>query len=172
VAGCRPTTVVGKAIVQIVTRLNPDKNRLQWKYTPGATTPKADFGSPLSDTSYQFCIWEEVVGDPRLAKSYTIPAGGTCGTQPCWKESSSGFKDSDKTHASDGISGLMLKQGLAPGKSKIILSGKGANLPIPVLPLVQGPNVIMQLSASTGVCWETRYAAPAFRNQPDQFRDK
>ena len=170
--GCRPPNVAGKAAVQIINRLNPETNRLQWKYTPGATTPKADFGTPLTTTSYQFCIWEEIGGDPRLSASYTIPAGGTCGSKPCWKESSSGFKFSDKSHTSTGIAGLQLKQGLAPGKSKIILSGKGANLPVPVMPLIQSPNVVMQLIAANGVCWETRYGMPAFRNQPDQFRDK
>ena len=43
---------------------------------------------------------------------------------------------------------------------------------IPLLPFIQSPNVVMQLIASNGVCWETRYGMPAFRNQPDQFRDK
>ncbi|MEO6027041.1 MAG: hypothetical protein ABIR79_09280, partial [Candidatus Binatia bacterium] len=170
--GCRATTVAGKASVQIVSRLNSEKNRLQWKYTPGATTPKSDFGTPTTTTSYQFCIWEEIGGDPRLSASYAIPAGGTCGFKPCWKESSGGFKYSDKAHTSEGISSLLLKQGLAPGKTKITLGGKGANLPLPVLPVIQSPNVVMQLISSAGLCWETRYGMPAFRNQPDQFRDK
>ncbi len=170
--GCRATTVAGKAAVQIISRGNSEKNRLQWKYMPGATTLKADFGDPLGTTSYEFCVFEEVGGTPRLAARYAIPAGDACVSSPCWKESSTGFKYSDKAHASDGISGVILKQGLAPGKSKIIVSGKGANLPLPVLPLVQSPNVVMQLQASTGTCWEARYGAPAFRNQPDQFRDK
>jgi cysteine-rich repeat protein len=170
--GCRATTVAGKASVQIISRLNSEKNRLQWKYTPGAATPKADFGNPTTTTSYQFCVWEEIGGDPRLSASYAIPASGTCGFKPCWKESSGGFKYSDKAHTSAGISSLLLKQGLAPGKTKIILGGKGANMSVPVLPLIQSPNVVMQLISSDGVCWETRYGMPAFRNQPDQFRDK
>ncbi|MCC6847232.1 MAG: hypothetical protein IT294_01935 [Deltaproteobacteria bacterium] len=171
-SGCRPTTVAGKAGVLVLSRLKSEKNKLQWKYAPGDTTPKADFGDPLATTSFDFCLYEEVGGNPRLTQRYAIPAGGTCGAGPCWHESSSGFKYTDKAHASDGVSSLILKQGLAPGKSKIILAGKGANLPIPGLPLVQSPNVVMQLQGSHGVCWETRFAAPASRNQPDQFRDK
>jgi cysteine-rich repeat protein len=167
--GCRAPTIAGKAAVQIVARLNPENNKLQWKYSPGETTPKADFGDPTTTTSYQFCIWEEVAGDPRLS---AIPAGGTCGVGPCWKPSSFGFRYTDKSRASDGIAGLNLKQGLDPGKTRIILQGKGSDLPLPVLPFIQGPNVVMQLRASNGVCWEARYDMPAFRNQPEQFRDK
>lgn len=172
IPGCRGTTVAGKAGVLVLSRLNTAKNKLQWKYSPGDTTPKADFGDPSTTTSFQFCVYEENAGDSRLAARYAIPAGGNCATGPCWRGSSSGYKYTDKTHASDGISGLILKQGLTPGKTKIILNGKGANLPIPVLPLVQGPDVVMQLRGSNGVCWETRFASPAIRNQPDQFRDK
>lgn len=172
IEGCRAVTVEGKAAVQIIRRLKPDKNRLTWKYTPGAATPKADFGDPTTDTSYQFCMYEEVGGDPRLAASYAIPAGGTCGTGPCWKESSGGFKYKNKALTPQGIASLTLKQGLAAGKTKILLSGKGVLLPMPVLPLIQSPNVVLQLKASNGVCWEARYGMPAFRNQPDQFRDK
>ena len=170
--GCRAVTVEGKAAVQVVNRPLPEKNRLQWKYTPGATTPKADFGNPTTTTSYTFCMWEEIAGDPRLAASYEIPAGGTCGTRPCWSESSKGFKYVDKEQTPHGISGLTLKEGLAAGKTKILLQGKGANLPMPVLPFIQNPNVVMQLKNSDGTCWETRYGMPAFRNQPDLFKDK
>ncbi len=172
IAGCRAPTVAGKAAVQIISRLNPEKNKLQWKYSPGAATPKIDFGNPTTSTSYQFCIYEHVAGEPRLAASYAIPAGGTCGTAPCWKESKTGFKYTDKAHASQGISQVQLKQGLGDGKTKIAILGKGANLPIPVLPFIQGPDVVLQLKASNGICWEARYGMPAFRNQPDQFRDK
>lgn len=172
IPGCRLTTVAGKAGVLVLSRLNAEKNKLQWKYGPGDTTPKADFGDPLATTSFELCVYDENAGDPRLAARYVIPAGGTCGAAPCWRESSSGFKYTDKAHASDGISSLVLKQGLAPGKTKIILAGKGANLPLPVLPFLQSSNVVMQLRGSHGVCWETRFAAPAARNQPDQFRDK
>jgi hypothetical protein len=139
---------------------------------PGDTTPKADFGDPTAGTSYQFCIYEEVGGNPRLAASYAIPAGGTCDNVPCWKESKTGFKYVNKDHTPQGIAGIQLKQGLDPGKTKIILTGKGSNLPVPVLPLVQDQDVVLQLKASNGVCWEARYGMPAFRNQPDQFRDK
>jgi hypothetical protein len=115
---------------------------------------------------------ESCAGDPRLSASYAIPVGGTCGVGPCWKPSSFGFRYTDKSRASDGIAGLNLKQGLDPGKTRIILQGKGSDLPLPVLPFIQGPNVVMQLRASNGVCWEARYDMPAFRNQPEQFRDK
>ena len=172
IPGCRVATIPGKAGILVLSRLNPEKNKLQWKYSPGDTTPKSDFGNPLATTSYDLCIFEQNAGDSRLAARYAIPAGGTCGSGPCWRESSGGFKYTDKAHASDGISSVVMKQGLAPGKTKIILAGKGANLPLPVLPLVQSPNVVMQLRGSNGICWETRFGAPAVRNQPDQFRDK
>ena len=77
-----------------------------------------------------------------------------------------------KSRIRPAIDCLTLKEGLAAGKTKILLQGKGANLPMPVLPFIQNPNVVMQLKNSDGTCWETRYGMPAFRNQPDLFKDK
>ncbi len=40
-----------------------------------------------------------------------------------------------------------------------------------MLPLAQSPRVVVQLVATTGVCWESVHTAPATKNDASQFRD-
>jgi cysteine-rich repeat protein len=169
--GCRQLTAPNKAVVQIFDR-GGEKNRLLWKYTPGDTTPKADFGLPNSTTSYQFCIYDEVSGVPSLMSSMHVPAGGTCGTKPCWKETGAGWKYTNKAGTPNGITSIGLKQGLAPGKTRIQVQGRGLTLDMPDLPFGQDQDVTLQLQASNGICWQAHYQAPAFRNLGELFKDK
>src|SRR5262249_19671931 len=62
----------------------------------------------------------------------TAPAGGTCGSLPCWKVSATslGFKDKTAAH---GVSKLALKGGAA-GKGSVGFKGTGPALSAPTLP--------------------------------------
>ena len=93
-----------------------------------------------------------------------------CAGRPCWRETGSGFRYDDPELTPDGLRQVVLREGLAAGKAKIFVKGKGANLPMPSLPLAQP--VLVQLHNSDGLCWEATYSAPALKNQTDQFRDK
>ena len=172
--GCDPTPrtdcrgPVATAAAQLFVRnaAYPVKDNLQWKWSRGPTTPKADFGNPPIHTSYQLCVYD---GTSALRMSLPIPAGGVCGDKPCWKENSSGFQFADKT-ALHGITRLQLKSGSVPGKAKIQIKGRGVNLAVPQLPFAQ--TVTVQLRNGAGVCFEGIYGAPAIRNTTDQFKDK
>jgi hypothetical protein len=75
---------------------SPDKrDGLNWKYIKGAATTLADFGDPLTSTDYTVCIYDSSRGRSRSC-SPAAPAGGTCGTKPCWKTIKGGFKYNDK----------------------------------------------------------------------------
>jgi hypothetical protein len=65
----------------------------------------------------------------------------------------------------------VLKAGSA-GRAKITVRGQGPKLALPALPLVQDPNVTVQLRSSAGQCWEAAYATPAKRNTATQFKDR
>ncbi len=163
--GCRAPVAAGQAALLLRNASVPDKDNLQWKWSRGATTPKPDFGNPTIDTSYQLCLYD----GGTLRMSLPLPAGGACGGRACWKENGAGFQYADKTGL-HGVTRLILKSGAAPGKAKILVKGRGANLAMPTLPLAQP--VTVQLRSSTGVCWDAVYGAPAIRNQADQFKDK
>jgi len=165
--GCRQPAQPGKAVLLLKNKTPDSGDLLTWKWTKGAVTPKADFGSPTTITAYQLCIYD---GASSLVSSTAIPAGGTCAGKPCWSEKSSGFKYADKDATPNGITKITLKQGLAPGVAKIGLKGKGTNLNLPGLPLAQP--VTVQLRNGDGVCWEAVYGAPAGKNDGAQFKDK
>ncbi len=164
--GCR-VAASGKSQFQVKNKSPDLKDQLQWKWSKGAiVTPKADYGTPTSTTEYRLCVY----AGGSLVSRETIPAGGMCAGKSCWKETKTGFIYKDKDATPDGITGLNLKEGLAPGKAKIGLKGKGANLDTPTLPLALP--VIVQLRNSNGVCFETTHSAPAQKNDGAQYKDK
>ena len=58
-----------------------DVDKLIWKWIKGEAVTTPEFGDPLATDDYAFCVF-----DPSgIVMSAAIPAGGTCGTKPCWK---------------------------------------------------------------------------------------
>jgi hypothetical protein len=43
---------------------------------------------------------------------------------------------------------------------------------MPPLPLTQDVTVTVQLKNDLGQCWGSEFSAPAFKNEPMEFRDK
>jgi hypothetical protein len=175
VAGCRTPAVGGKASLQYKDKSPDTKDQLQWKWSKGAVTMKADFGTPLTTTSYQLCIYD---GTPTLIFDATIPAGGMCNIakpKPCWKDKTKGFDYKDKDLTPDGVSQMKLQEGLLAGKAQIQVKGKGAPLDDPTLPFTQ-PMIVQLHNIESGLCWEAVYSAPATKNVAGppvgQFKDK
>lgn len=166
-AGCRGPAQALKGTVALKDKSPDKKDQVNWKYIKGAATTLADFGTPLTTTDYTLCVYDASAAPQPILLAH-IPAGGTCGTKPCWKAIKGGFKYNDKLLDPDGIQQLQLKSGVAT-KAKIIAKGKGVNLPMPALPL--SPTVTVQLKSESGVCWEARYTNPQ-KNIPEQFRSK
>ncbi len=166
-AGCRAPAIAHKAGLTLKDKSPDKKDGLNWKYVKGAPTVVGDFGAPLTTTDYTLCIYDSSARPQPLLLAQ-IPAGGTCPTKPCWKAIKGGFKYNDKLFTPDGIQQLQLKSGIA-GRSKIILKGKGIDIPMPTLPLTT--TVTVQLKNEDGVCWEARYST-AIKNIPQQFRAK
>ena len=151
------------------------KNRLQWKWLKG-TASSADFGDPVNGSStYRLCVYDAVAGAPSLKLGVSVPAGGVCNGKACWKQSgaktASGFRYRDSALEHDGLQVIKLKAGPA-GKAKIIVRGKGANLPTSGA-FAQDTDVTVQLLKSDGgVCWQAVYPAPAVKSSGDRFTDQ
>ncbi len=165
---CRTPAVGEKALLKLQDRSPDDKDRLLWKWIKGATTPKSDFGDPLTADAYDLCIYDAGA----LVAGATAPVGGQCRTKPCWTDKRTGFDYKDNDFTPNGIQKMTLREGLAPGKAKIIVKGRGANLPMPALGSLTGP-VDVQLRRSTGgLCFGATYSAPFQKNDGVTFKDK
>jgi probable HAF family extracellular repeat protein len=159
IAGCQPAAS-GKS------KLDLRSGRLVWKWTSSATVAPADFGDPTADADYQLCVYDA----SSLAAQARIPAGGTCGTRPCWKRvGTTAYRQRSATGAPDGIVATKLRAGGA-GAGKLALRGKGAYLGTPTLPLALPLRV--QLRHDGGpACWEASFDS-AVVNTPDRLTAK
>ena len=144
--------------------------RLQWRWSKGGSAMmQSDFGNPLTDTTYQLCVYDQT-GGGTLVLSAKAPNGGVCAGVPCWKATGSGFKYKDKDLSPNGLLGVLLKAG-EDGKAKIVVKGKSASLGLPPTLSLTQP-VTVQIKNNAGICWEADYSAPATVNTPDEFKDK
>jgi hypothetical protein len=170
VAGCRRPVRAQRSPLKIKNLTTDLSDRLTWKWTYGAATTKADFGSPLTTTAYQLCVYD---ADGRTIARASAPPGGECGGRPCWRETTTQltYKSRDRQPNGKPRSSVRLKlrEGAA-GQAKIQVQGRGVHLDLASLPA--GQPVTVQLKQSDGTCWEAVYSAPAQRDDTTQFRDR
>jgi hypothetical protein len=156
---CRvPAT--GRATLLLRNKSTDPGDKLVWKWKKWPDTLTGTFGDPLTTDTYTLCVFDGL-DTPAAANVYRsdIPAGGTCGTKPCWRPIGSptapiGFKYLDKAATADGMVKLKLKS--LGGPAKILLSGKGEHLPDPTTPLTLP--VAVQMQTSAGECWGSTFA--------------
>jgi hypothetical protein len=172
-SGCRRPTLSGKASVTLKhNAVDAERDQLTWRWSHGAQTLLPEYGNPLGATGYTLCIYDASGGTPSLVVQAQAPAGGNCGTHPCWKQTGiSGYTYRDGERTPDGLSNITLKVG-SPGRARITVRGKGAALGLPATALAQDTAVTVQLQSSDNVCWEAIYSAPAKKNQAGFFVDK
>jgi len=120
----------GGASLVVTDSRDDGQDRIVWKWMSSTATDKLDLGAPLSTTAYGLCVYE-MGAAPALKLEATAPAGGLCAGQPCWKETSAGFKYQDRVLTPDGVAMIELKAGPTPGKSTIRVKGKGPRLGLP-----------------------------------------
>jgi hypothetical protein len=163
---CRAPTRPGKASLVLKHGATDVKDALVWKWGSGAATLLSELGDPLGASDYHLCVYDaSKLTQPRLDAA--APAAGTCAGPPCWKATKVGFKYKDKERTPDGLLAVALKAGAA-GKAKVALKGKGADLELPVLPLVT-PVTAQLFRSDGGLCWAAAYGAPT-RNDTGLFK--
>jgi hypothetical protein len=177
--GCRQPTVSLKAKLLLVDDPDPLHDVIRWTWPKGEATDVSAFGDPVASDAYALCLYDES-GAPALVFDAAIPAGGTCGTKPCWKGTgeppgAKGFKYKNKERTPEGVLKLVLKAGLE-GKTKVVVKGGGPHLGagvfgLPPLPLALPAR--MQLQGPGGACWEAVYsAAGVTMNSATEFGGK
>jgi len=152
--GCPAAPVNGcQASASTKGRLQLGKGKFKYKWVNSATVATTDFGSPTTSTNYITCLYAN--GAKKM--SMRSPAGGTCGTKPCWKATgTTGFKYGNKDGTPDGVTKETLKSGTA-GHGKVQVQGGGLNLQLPTLPLATPVRVQVRQDGSS-TCWEATFS--------------
>jgi len=159
--GCRQSRLLFKSKLAIKDKANPEADMLSWKWKKGALTTFPDFGNPMVDTSYWFCLGD---GNGTNLGEIALPTGGF------WNATGSGFTYTDSTGAVGGVRKLILRGG-DQGKASIILKIQGANYGPPALPLVLP--ITARLSNSLGECWAEEFDTMGLKvNSDAQFSGK
>jgi hypothetical protein len=150
----------GRSTLRVRDDPTDKKDVVSWRLAPDAGISIGDFGDPRSFTSYQLCVFDNVFGSNPflfgdLLAGVKVPAGGTCGSKPCWTPKRNGYSYTDKSGASDGVRSLDLEAGDSKSAALSIFA-KGPSVGIAPLP-AELP-VVVQLQSSDGFCWQADFA--------------
>jgi hypothetical protein len=155
--------------LQLKGNADPAREKLSWKWASAAQVDKSDYGTPLAGTSLTLCVIDAPGGTPTLELSATVPPGGTCGGNPCWRETATALGYADKAALAHGIQKVQLKAGAAR-KAKIALKGRGVHLGLPGLQFTT-PVTARMIRSDGPQCWETTFTT-TLRNDTEQFKAK
>ncbi len=151
----------------LVARDKSDDNKdvLVWKWLRGEETSQAALADPLLNAHYTFCVYAGAT--PVLVAQATVLPNGVK-----WSPiSDRGYKYKDKSGSAAGLQRLVLKAGTS-GQSKVLLKGKGADLPDMTLP-IDLPVTAQLVNGETGVCFEAVYdTLEVRRNEAGKFKAK
>ena len=167
--GCQPA-MPGMSTVKLKRGFTSATDLLAWTWVSSEGVAEGDLGDPLHTSDYTLCIADSAGGTLRLLVRPSVAAGGSCGAAPCWHaRTRGGYKFSDPTLNSEGLSTLALRTGIA-GKGRMKTLGQGPALQMPELGLT--PPVIVRLKRDDATaCWESTFSTP-IRNDSVKFRAK
>ena len=165
---CHVSIVPLKSKLQIDDRQGTASDAVSWKLVRGDQTSVVELRDPLASNDFRLCVFDQ--GGGHLALRTDVPAGGTCRGKSCWKAlGTRGFRYSDPTRTSDGVSKFVVITGSDAGSMKAQLKAKGGSLPPLHLPLTIP--VVAQLESASGHCWKTRHNADGLlHDDARQFR--
>jgi uncharacterized delta-60 repeat protein len=149
-ASCRQVTRPFASSLRIKNRTPDDGDRLVWRWRRGYATTLGELGDPRVDTAYTFCLFDEAGSTPAVLLELAVPAGGACGSRPCWSFDGSRYRYRNPSRLPSGIDAATLVPGPA-ALAKMTLTAHGPPLHSPALPL--SLPVRAQLQSSTGLCW-------------------
>jgi uncharacterized delta-60 repeat protein len=112
----------------------PADDRLRWIWQSATPVDGALFGDPTAATDVSVCLVAAGVETERAALELTVPAAGTCGAVPCWKQTARGFRYRDPAAGTDGVAKLRLVTGTSGSLVEVRarnLAGV-AGLPVPL----------------------------------------
>lgn len=133
-------------------------DELVWKWLQGEATTLADFGSPVSSTSFALCLYAR---DAAVA-TVAIPGGSP------WRQKGAKSYQLAASGVGDGIQNALLESGAA-GKSRIVLKGRGPSLLDGFRPPLALPVTVQLVNDTTGACFESVLTS-ASRNDGTRFK--
>jgi len=158
------------ASLQVSDNSKDAKDIIKWKWAKGEAFTLGDLGSPDTSTGYTLCVYDSSLGESTLASSLNITAG------PPWRPAGKkGWRYKDKSGSAAGVQKMQLRSG-ALGKTKVLITAKGVNVPTP-LPatadrlFAADPMVSVQLVSTTGRCWSVDFPN-AKKNSVKTFKAK
>lgn len=168
--GCHGTLPAGAALI-LKDQVDDAQDQFGWRLGKSTATTVGDFHDPVNGSAvYHVCVYDGSAR-PQPLLHVDVPAGGTCGTRPCWKPTRTGFSYSSRAATVDGVTAIKLAAGI-DGKAKVHAKGKGILVPMPTLGL--GFPVTAQLVIRDGVtteCWQTTLSA-ARQNDATRFNGR
>jgi cysteine-rich repeat protein len=162
-ANCRGSVSVA-AKLKLRDSADDEDDRFSWKWSRGEATAKNEFGNPATDEELWLCLYS----GGELRSSTRLEAAADCGSEPCWKEASSGFGLRSDGVSTGGLTKVSLRAGES-GKAKIGVKGAGAFLDMPGE--LAGTVVVQLKKTRHGVCWESAFEEPHQRNENGNFAD-
>jgi len=142
------------------------KNKFSWSWKGQATT-LPELANPTVATNYRVCVYDST---NTLLFNIGVPAGGTCGTKPCWKTTKYGFAYKNKAATPDGAVAFVVKSGI-DGKASVKVAAKTASLAMPSFPPVALPVVAQVINTSNNTCFTATFSLPS-TDPTDQKRWK
>lgn len=124
------------------------RDKLVYKWIKGSLPP-GELADPTATTTYRACVYHGTGND--FLESVAVPPAG-----PRWREiRNHGYVFTDPLATSDGVSKLVLNGNAVTGKAKVVLKGKGHNLPDPPIPSIALPVTVQVINPDSGVCAES-----------------
>jgi hypothetical protein len=111
---------------------------------------------PNGGTGYALCVGE---GDGRVVFRATVPAGGRCGSQPCWKTTKDGGFRFKGVAGAPIRSVVVVPAGKRGARAGVVAFGRDLLAAGPPLALP----VTVQLEAATGACWSATFTSARTR---------
>jgi cysteine-rich repeat protein len=152
----------GKSILLLKNKADDSKDKLTFKWLKGGETMIGELATPTDSTNYTLCLY---AGTTSVA--IAMPAGSK------WKPlGTTGFKFKDKGGMPDGAQKALLKSGAA-GKAKVLVKGKGGNLPDDLAPALPLPVTAQVVNDANSTCFEAVYDTDSvIKNDEKQFKAK
>jgi hypothetical protein len=170
-AHCPPTPesncrTAGKALL-LIKKKGGTYDRQLFKWLKGAAVMQPELADPTNATQYRVCVYTGNTND--FLEGFSVPAGA-----PNWSPvSDKGYIYKEPTGTNGGLTKMLLKGSATAGKSKVLVKGKGANLPDPSLTNMPVPVTVQVVNPDTGLCVEAAFDAPhVLKNEDHLFKAK